>query len=713
MAGNNTMDPERQPLGSGYGSASDESPIDYAYLSDSDATDDPVEDAKMVEKLYQEQFYYKYYLEREWYINYAFFHGKHWIAWNRVTNRVEELPKFRKGEVRSTTNFIWTAVTSLQAQLTGNKLIPNVLPKTNKEEDRDAARKAQQILNWMLEDLKYNKKRRDLVFNLIITGTCFLKLFLDIDPGESDYVPVMDEQGNMVFDQNGEPKVEERAKVKVGLDVVTPFDVLVDPTGTDMSTIRWMMHVKTRSLDYIKNRYPKAEGFVKSDTDVRLAKDFEQRIMALSDTEGIYNTTRVDMYAGRPTTTIKEYWEAPSEKYPTGRVLTVASGVLLKAIKNPFGQMPFFPFYMIKNPMRFWGSTPITHIIPIQKNYNERRSTVQETIKKMSFLKWLLPKNSGVADYAMTTEVGEVVEYNPVAGVEPHQARMEPIPAYVLQDQNTLLTEMDMVVGQQILTKPQGMPKNVRTAGAAAMMREMESMKLSPTIDQHTEEHENVMSMLLWFEENFRPDALQTIQVYDHDRTDEVEELCYTGSEIKGNNNVVIQGGTEVPQSKSLKKAEILQYYQMGLLGTPSEDKTRKRVLRMLEFGDTAQIFADNAEEESLIVAENNMMKNEQEMPEVEEFHDHYLHLELHDKILKSEGLTMDKAVKKIFLQHRQAHGQRLEKLMAAMQQGQMAAQPQGKGKGKPGGQGPRGQAAPQPKGIPGGFGAGIYGGAQ
>jgi len=34
--------------------------------------------------------------------------------------------------------------------------------------------------------------------------------------------------------------------------VVTPFDILVDQSGTNMENIRWIMQIKQRPLSYIK-----------------------------------------------------------------------------------------------------------------------------------------------------------------------------------------------------------------------------------------------------------------------------------------------------------------------------------------------------------------------------------------------------------------------------------------------------------------------------
>src|SRR5260221_11219389 len=151
-----------------------------------------------------------------------------------------------------------------------------------------------------------------------------------------------------------------------------------------------------------------------------------------------------------------------------------------------------------------------------------------------------------------------------------------------------------------------------------------------------------------------------------------------------------------------------MQYYQLGLLGQPSDDRTRKRVLRLLEFGDVAQIFADNSDEEALILDENLMIKRG-EFPEVEEFHDHWLHLELHDKELKSKGHKMEKDTKAMFIKHRQAHGHKLDEIMKTLQppQGPPGGGHPKQGKGSPMGQGPRGQTAPQPTGVPPGMGRG------
>jgi hypothetical protein len=675
-------------------------------MSDDAATEDPDKDAALVERYYNEQHYLKYFLEREWYINYAFFHGKQWIAWNRITNKVEEIPKTRRGEVRSTSNFIWSRVISTHAKLTGSKIMHYIMPRKNSEDDREASRKAHKILAWLRETTNYDSKWRECIFNTILTGTCFLKLFVDIVPGEHDMEIETDDSGNAVLDESGEAKYVEGPRFRINVDVVTPFDVLVDMSGTNLENIRWIMQIKQRPLSYVKEKYPKYAEYVQSDIDTRLARYFEQRIQTISDAEGTFSQSNLDIYANEPKVTIKEYWESPSDKYPNGRVLTVANRVLLKAVENPMpgGKFPFYPFFYIKNPMRFWGSTFVTHIVPIQREYNKRRSQIIESVMKMAKLKWLLPKGAGVEDFAIDTEVGEIVEFNPVAGMAPTQARMQPLPPYVLVDQNTLIQEMDMIHGQgDMMRSIQGMGKNVRTMGAANMIQEMEQLRMFPTFQQHDDTHEDIFSaMLQLFEKFFLLD--QDVTVFDIE-TEEVDSFSASGDELKGNTRVLVQSGREFPQSKQVRRAEIMQYYQMGLLGNPGDDKTRKRVLRLLEFGDIATIFADNAEEEGLIQDENQMLKSG-EVPKVEGFHDHWLHLEGHDRVLKSKGHKMDEDIKQVFIKHREEHGQALDKIMQLM--GPQQQPPPKKGKrGGPGAQGPQGQMAPQPTGIPGGQGRG------
>jgi hypothetical protein len=676
-------------------------------LDDDSATEDPDKDAAMVERYYAEQHYLKYFLEREWYINYAFFHGKQWVAWNRITNKIEELPRTRRGEVRMTSNFIWSRVISTHASLTGTKIMHYIMPRKNTETDRESARKAHKVLAWLRETTNYDAKWRECIFNMILTGTCFLKLFVDIVRGEYVMEPETDENGDVVLNADGEPQYVKGPKFRINVDVVTPFDILVDMSGTNMENIRWIMQIKQRPLTYVREKYPKYAKYVQSDIDTRLARYFEQRIQTISDAEGTFSQSNIDVYGHEEKVTVKEYWEGPSDKYKNGRVLTVANRVLLKAVENPMpdGKYPFFPFFYIKNPMRYWGSTFVTHIVPLQREYNKRRSQIIESIMKMAKLKWLLPKGAGVADFAIDTEVGEIVEFNPVAGMAPTQARMQPLPPYVMVDQNTLTQEMDLIQGQSDITRSiQGMGKNVRTAGAANMLQEMEQMRMFPTFQQHDDMHEDIFTaMLKLFEKFFLID--QDITVFDIE-TEQLESFEASGDDLKGNTRVLVQSGREFPKSKQVKRQEIMQYYQMGLLGPPGDDRTRKRVLRMLEFGDVASIFADNAEEESLIMDENQDLKNGK-VPEVKSYHDHWLHLEGHNRILKSKGHKMEDDVEKDFMKHVNDHGKALDKIAAMM--GPPQPPPGGKKKkGEPGAQGPSGQAAPQPSGIPGGQGRGA-----
>jgi hypothetical protein len=69
----------------------------------------------------------------------------------------------------------------------------------------------------------------------------------------------------------------------------------------------------------------------------------------------------------------------------------------------------------------------------------------------------------------------------------------------------------------------------------------------------------------------------------------------FMGSDIKDNYDVTVLPGSTQPSSKSLKRQEIINAWQSGLLGMPQDPKVIQKVLKMTEFGDSQEIWKTTA----------------------------------------------------------------------------------------------------------------------
>jgi hypothetical protein len=110
----------------------------------------------------------------------------------------------------------------------------------------------------------------------------------------------------------------------------------------------------------------------------------------------------------------------------------------------------------------------------------------------------------------------------------------------------------------------------------------------------------------------------------------------FTGADIMNNNDVVVVRGSTIPGSKTLRRQEIINVYQMGLLGDPNDASVRQKVLGSLEYGDLAEVWKDQQLDMQQIKRQFEIM--ESGMPvEVNELDNHQLAIVEYNRLRKTE----------------------------------------------------------------------------
>ncbi len=88
----------------------------------------------------------------------------------------------------------------------------------------------------------------------------------------------------------------------------------------------------------------------------------------------------------------------------------------------------------------------------------------------------------------------------------------------------------------------------------------------------------------------------------------------FKGEDLNENYDVIVVPGSTSPQSKVLKRQDIMNAFQEGLLGDPADPKLRSKVLKMMEVGDVSEMWKDQALDEQQ-VKKTIAMIEEGEMP--------------------------------------------------------------------------------------------------
>lgn len=528
--------------------------------------EDPQEIVKFInEKVYGANQETKKLYTKSWYVNLAYLLGQTDLVW--FQDRLQKAP-FKKDYI--TSNILIQPFRSLKARYLRFIVNPNVIPENNEKEAVETARIGTKILQILWRDLLLKEKLNELVWWFLSVGTAFLKVFWDNNIGEG------------YFDE--EKKVSWK-KGDVGIDVITPFNIALYPSViSNEEDLRGICHYRIVHIDEVKRVYDKE---IEPGEDITIDDFYFSRVLG----------NKITYVPSRDYILLKEYWERESSEYPKGRYIVVAGNELLENRTNDFIEVPN---YKIWSPLvkftsfnvggSYWGISPIEQCKTHQKIYNRIFNLILKNAFLMGSIKWLVPRGSNLEETALNTLVGEIVEYDPV-GIMPTQSSPTPIPNYILVLLDRVKYEIEGIFAQHDIKYP----LRVRTATEISLTQQSDEDVLTPEIQSYLTSLEKVGQLILFI----------ASREYLEER--EFEGIKIAGKDLKRWKNVYMEAPVNLPDNKIVRQQVILDYYKEGLLGDPGDDRTRKRVLKLLEFGNVDNIFKEEEEEE--------VGKEEEEIP--------------------------------------------------------------------------------------------------
>jgi len=575
--------------------------------------------------------------EQQWHLNLAFLEGHHYAFWNRATQRLEELRPVPH-RVRHVSNIILPYWNREVARLGRNDPIFNVVQNTNDDEDVSAARVAEMVLQYLWRSLDMGRKYLEAREWLAGVGTVFFQVGWDPRAGErirkprmeTVSIPVLDEQGNRtgeelvespILDETGLPTVDEFNLGEVNCQVLSPFEVFpASARCVDLEGQPWIINARVRTLEDIRTDYPAAgEKVGAEDVTPGPATGHPGYLLGRERLSGA-TTNDAAQYA-----VVKEMRERPSARYPGGRLITAANGVLLRNASLPFGRYDLVRIRRIRLPGRFWGESPIVSAIPLQKEWNKILSQVIEHRETMKKGKILIPTTAEVRKSAFTSEHAEIIQYNPMGG-PPFQMQLHPLPSDVWKELENIRETMMDIWSQHEVSQAFA-PVGVRSGIAIEQLIEQDETTLGAIFTDITHALSQVGKRMLEIVEQHYTET-RTLKVAGNERRPDVRD--FIGADLRGNHDVFVNIGSALPQLKVTRHQEIKDRYRLGLYGPPSEPDVRKKVLKMLEDTIVEDIYSDDRLDESNAQRENKAMV-EGRLVRVRPFDNHEVHLRLHN----------------------------------------------------------------------------------
>lgn len=510
------------------------------------------------------------YQEATWLTNTAYALGFSDVYYDAGTKTFKPLDPQRRviARDRLRTNKILSRLQNRQSRLLENPPKFDVRPESSDVEDKDASRLAVQILTHYYDKEQLETKRNQMTMWAQQTGHAYLHVYWD------------ETKGRVIQDKNGEVEFEG----DVAIEVASPFEIYPDPIAKSIDDCQSIIRAKVRKLDYFKAQYPERGHLVRSEDVTLLGSQFDQRINTLTTAGSGTN----NLMAMKDCALEVAYYERRSKKHPNGRLVIVASGVLLHDDELPCGEFPFAKFDDIVIGGRYYPESVVTHARPIQDQINRLISKRAEWTNKLLAGKYMAPRGSNLIQEALNDRQGEVVEYDHTPGTPEIKAMQLPvIPQYAYTEEERLDVMLDDIFGINEASRGVIPSASIPAVGMQLLI-EQDARRIGAIIVQHEQAYARTMSLVLKYISKFVKTP-RILKIAGRQMEYAVKE--FVGADIKNNTDVITISGSTRPQSKTLRRQELLNLYSQGLLGQPGDPSVTEKLLDQLEVGDLASVY--------------------------------------------------------------------------------------------------------------------------
>lgn len=565
--------------------------------------------------------------EAQWLTNTAYFLGYDAIQFDSKTRQFRPIDRSysKKTYKNIHANLILPTCQNRLARLAKNPPKYDVRPNSNSEEDKQAARKGLKILNDTWDRERVNAKRLEKLMLSQQCGHAYVHVYWDPTKGEELGIDeaTPEEMREMIY------------KGEIGVDIVSAFEVFPDPLAKDEFELRYLSRAKVRSLSYFRDKFPNRGHLVKEEDAWLHSISFLNRINSMNSFSGASSGGSEQM---KNAAIELVYYEAPSGKFPNGRMVTTAGGVLLEDKPLPCGKIPYVKFDDIIVGGKYYSEAIITHLRPIQDQYNRGLRRRAEWTNKLLAGKYLVARGAGLEDSALN-DTTEVVEYNPVPnaknGGAPEALQIPNIPQWAFNEDDRLAKVFDNIAGINEVSKGQ-LPSAGIPAIGMQLLTEMDDTRIGVITENHEQAWARVGQLILKYAAKYYTSPRK---IKETKSSGGYDVQTVQGSDINNNFDVIVVKGSTLPGSKVLRRQEIINLHQMGLFGPPQEPTVLEKVLDMLEFGDVQKAWKDVALDEAQVNRHIKMLKDG-EMPEIHELDNHPYIIKKTNEYRKTEEFT-------------------------------------------------------------------------
>jgi hypothetical protein len=588
----------------------------------------------------------------KWQTSIAFFKGHHYSNYSNLLGLIPTR-KREKWRVQLTVNFYRRFALTMIAKLTQNRPAWNVRPATRDQDDRDKARMAQALLDYVWEEEDCQSKLADTAADLVLCGEGYWGVYWNRTAG-SPFV---------LQDPETRETIREGVTGFLQFDSIMPFDIGLDPIAPTAATAEWGYRLRCASKDWVKRTFAKT---VKGNSDAG-DDELQHRLLSAKILEDVGTASRL----GKNYTTVIEWYDCAKRKFVT---FCPAEGVVLDqgewTLPIPYLQARAIPNKGDLEPGGIGsnanrGESPMWDALELNKQLNRRASQLTEIANLIAFPRILAHKNAKINPATLVDEPGSVIEFSG-ATLPPQPFHLGSLPGWVAQMPAVLVDWMRDMTGIHPISQGSAVG-SIQSGRGMGIIAEQEQTNFAPMARSLSRlvKQAGAMGLKLW---KTYADGPFTVKVVGKNTGLEVYE--FFASDISST-DVVVQEGSTFASNKALRTDQLFQLWNYGII------KDDRQMRKMLEFGEVEEAAGDidlhrlkQRREIEAIIAKPS------EPQPVQEWHDSYIHLDEMTGFLNSTTFdNLPDAAQAGLVAHYQAH---LQREQVRMQQQQMAAMQRG-----------------------------------
>lgn len=606
-------------------------------------------------------------LEKIWAENIAFLEG---IQWLRTLNQqvINTAGLVKGGRQRITDNRLLDFTRRLISRMVQVQYRPEVTADTDDPGDKKSAKAARGALRWFERRKKVAQRKLEAAWWIAATDICYIETYFDPDAGPMREVPVVDEAGDVVYeddvDEAGMPILEVRTETdpvtgtpvarevprqrpvvkmepvgEVNLTVRSPFQVKRDWRFQEWEKVRWVFVDEEAAVEEVVDRFG---NLIPGLADKLGAGGKSQPLpwIPALPTMGVEDQTGLPkpIPAVSGTVTVRRFYEKPSKRYPKGRMVIYAADpqVMLwrGELDTPDGDLPLVPLSYLSRPWSLEGRSPVRDGKILQRLYNRILSRYAEHLIRLPAGWLLVPTTSGIPKRGFTNEIASIIRYQPAGGA----------PSFVfppfqgLAWYDTFLQRLENSMEERMALPPAArgqMPKGARAARTIELLQEAADAVQAPVLSgiawAWVSVYEKVLGLM------HRHYTLPRMIAIEGE-ANIAEVLEFQGDLLprdwRDRLSVKVEAGESLPSSRLARMELVLTLARVHqVFGQPGTPQYARRLREALEL-DSGFLPTDEDLDESMAEQEN-LVAIHGDLPPVHEWDDDPVHLRTHLTYLK------------------------------------------------------------------------------